>query len=89
MKITIEQNLLDQAAESRYTLLGVTHGLYSYDVRSNLHHKLSMLGITMDMINNGEVVVWRGARAGKHINDGYYLYIFATPEINRGMKCQS
>ncbi len=69
---TIAQTKIDEMAGKGYKLIGRTSGTYTFRSGSNLARKLASLGLTED-----DVVVKTGARAGRNLNDGYELLIFA------------
>jgi hypothetical protein len=72
MKKTIAQTKIDEMTSKGYKLVGKTSGLFSFRKGSNLARKLENLGL-----NESDVEVRTGARAGKHLNDGYELLIFS------------
>ena len=71
MKKTIAQTRIDEMTSKGYKLVGKTSGLFSFRRGSNLARKLEALGL-----NENDVEVRTGARAGKRLNDGYELLIF-------------
>lgn len=72
MKKTIAQTKIDEMTSKGHNLIGRTSGLFSFRKGSNLARKLDSLGLT-----ENDVEVRAGARAGKHLNDGYELLIFS------------
>jgi hypothetical protein len=72
MKKTIAQTIIDEMTSKGYKLVGKTSGLFSFRKGSNLARKLESLDL-----NESDVEVRTGARAGKHLNDGYELLIFS------------
>jgi hypothetical protein len=75
MKATIAQQIIDEMDGKGYRLIGQTSGQISYRKGSNLYRKLTALNVT-----EADVIVRAGARAGKHLTEGYQLLIFTKKE---------
>lgn len=69
---TIAQKITAEMEAAGHKLLGQTSGTYSFRKGSNLSRYLAHIGKAEE-----EVVVKAGARAGKHLNDGYQLLVFS------------
>lgn len=73
MRKTIAQTVTEQREADGQEFLGQTSGRYSFRKGSNLARKLEELGL-----NEQDVDVRIGARAGRNKNDGYQLLIFTV-----------
>ena len=75
IKNTIAKRVIEERAQAGQQLLGRAKGLYSFRKGSNLANELKRLGL-----DESQVDVRKGARAGRSYNEGWQLLIFSKAE---------